>query len=121
MSDKVVGDVVKDIARKQQSREEYRQSRWTADGSKAGQWRTDRDDARGAGAGYGMFKSAFNIAFRAGLHALAYQHVTVPVAPSSKRLTTASFSSQSLALVPWMLGFGALLQAKTGWYVPAVT
>ena len=33
---------------------------------------TTREDKRATG----MFKSAFNNVFRAGLHALAYQHVT---------------------------------------------
>ena len=40
---------------------------------------TTRGDKRATG----MFKSAFNNAFRAGLHALAYQHVTALVSPDA--------------------------------------
>ena len=45
---------------------------------------TTREDKRATG----MFKSAFNNAFRAGLHALAYQHVTALNTPLPKTPAT---------------------------------
>ena len=47
---------------------------------------TTRGDKRATG----MFKSAFNNIFRAGLHALAYQHVTALDTPLRRRPLRAS-------------------------------